>query len=480
MRLGIKLIFGLAIASAPVLTPAQMADVRSFGFFEGQEQAVEIAELPSGGYILAGTTNANDQWNTDAFVYALNDDLSVAWLSMLGDPGLNQANGIAILNDGIAVLTTILSYDNAYQLRLYKLSLDGELLFTRDLGTSDWDFGIRVRAGNDGSLFVLAESYADQDSGIQTLVYKLDANGETLWEQWLGDVSDDRAADMAITADNSLYVLATRMESGQGGQFQYWKLDTDGNTEWAFDAALPGTYVARALCLSETGFAATGHEVTDQGNDKFILGVDDSGSLLWDRHYPLEGNQSLGGIAFTGDGFALAGESDTFGAGGWGVYVMKSDINGWWSGAAVFGGAEDEKAYSVIVDASSRILFAGETDSYGDGTRNAYLVRLPSSSVQAEYTLNLGILEEDSFTGIEENENYPNRITFFDSQVALLFQEYPFLRQGSVLCNAQGALVAAISGVQDLEQTMLAQPSGMFFLIPNAPHREAVLRIIKP
>lgn len=480
MRFVISRFTLLCLAVAPVFAPAQTAEVRSFGFYGGHEEAAGIAELPTGGYLLAGTTNANDQWNTDVFVYSLNDDLSVSWLTMLGDPGLNQANGIAVLQDGIAVLTTILSYDNAYQLRLYKLNFAGEVLFTTDLGTSDWDFGKRVRAGSDGTMFVLAESYADPESGIQSVIYKLDNSGNTLWEQWLGDTSDNRPADLAVDADNSVVVLATRMENESGGRFEYWKLDGEGNEIWHASADITGSYFARAICLSDNGFAATGHEITDSGNDKFILGVDNSGAMLWDRHYPLEGNQSLGGIAFTGDGFALAGESDTFGAGGWGVYVMKADANGWWSGAAVFGGPQDERAFSLISDSSSRVLFAGVTDSYGDSTPNAYLVRLPDSNVQANYTLNLATSEEDSFTGIAEEDQSPAQATFFDSQVDLIFSIYPQRYRQALLYSAQGVLIADVSAANDLEQALEFQPSGWYYLVPASSGESRTLRIIKP
>lgn len=480
MRFGIKTLLGVVLGYMPLFTLAQTAEVRSLGFFEGQEECVEIAELTNGGYVLAGTTNANNLWNTDVFVYTLNPDLSISWVTMLGDYGLNSANGVAVLQDGIAVLTTILSYDNAYQLRLYKLNFDGELIFTRDLGSSDWDFGKRVRAGNDGSIFLLAESYANQESGIQCLVYKLDEEGNIVWEKSLGDASNDIPADLAVDAGNNLFVLGTRMINEEGGQFQCWKFNADGSEAWYFNPGLTGSYFARAMCLYNNGVVATGHEITNQGNDKIILGVDDSGMLLWDRHYPLEGNQSLGGIAYTGDGFALAGESDTFGAGGWGVYVMKSDPNGWWNGAAVFGGAEDEKAYSLIVDSNSRILFAGETDSYGDGTRNAYLVRLPTNNVLAEYILSLEVLEQDSFTDISEKLTPPAQKFFLASQVPIIFHLYPELSQGTLLFNSQGRRVAEISDLESLEWHLQSLCSGMYFLTPISSDKTNPFRVFKP
>jgi hypothetical protein len=401
-----KIIVALLFALCTHSAFSQIAEVRTYGFSGGEERAKEIIQTSDGGYAFIGTTNANDGWNTDIVFYKLDADLNVVWNKVYGFEGIDH--GISLvqkMDGGYYFLSTTLSTENAYDLQLFSIDAQGELIQTLNLGSSDWDFAIKLKTLLDGGLLILGETYAVPGNDKDVYVHCLNADLSTRWQQNLGGSEEDMAADVEQAGDGILYVLGSTLvsELPETYTFHYWKLNPDGSVIWDLLLSISGSYHARGLATMANGFVATGHEITSQGNDKFILRIDNDGNVVWDRHYPLEGNQSMADIIVLPDlGFGLTGESSTFGSGGWGIYTMEADGNGIWVAAYVFGGTEDEFGYSLILDDQLRITLVGESNSFSDESIECYLARLPGDVLASDYELDYGHFQENSFTGIAD------------------------------------------------------------------------------
>lgn len=118
--------------------------------------------------------------------------------------------------------------------------------------------------------------------------------------------------------------------------------------------------------------------------DVYLVKVNSSGVFQWDKSI---GGGSAEDRAFcvlqTNDGgYIVAGNTDSYGAGGSDVYVIKTDSNANVTWTRTFGGTADDVGRSVIQLSNGDYLVADYTYGYGAGFIDYYLIRLsPSGTV---------------------------------------------------------------------------------------------------
>ncbi len=75
-------------------------------------------------------------------------------------------------------------------------------------------------------------------------------------------------------------------------------------------------------------------------------------------------------------GYALAGVTGSYGAGGFDLWLVKTDSSGNEEWSKTFGGSDDDSASSVIQTSDGGYALAGFTDSYGAGMWDLWLVKI--------------------------------------------------------------------------------------------------------
>lgn len=130
--------------------------------------------------------------------------------------------------------------------------------------------------------------------------------------------------------------------------------------------AVAGLAVWMAVCLACPGPGASG---ASQGPD-----------TVWARTYGGASADYGYSVAqtFPDGGFIIAGATYSFGAGGYDVYLVKTDSRGDTLWVGTYGGAGNDYGYAVAQTADGGYVVAGATDSYGAGGNDVYLVRTDS------------------------------------------------------------------------------------------------------
>ena len=251
-----------------------------------------------------------------------------------------------------------------------KADANGNFLWARTFGGSDYDKSYSIAVDANGNVFVTGEfgGTVDFDPGngtdnhtsngaLDIFVQKMDANGNFQWAKTFGGSSynPDVGNSIAVDANGNVYVT---------GWFG------DGSTV-DFD---PGN--------------GTDNHTSNGGADIFVEKLDANGNFQWaktfgdvnyDRGYGITVDNSgnvyaIGSFLGTID-FDPGTGTDSHTSVKFDIYIQKLDGNGNFQWAKTFGGSDDDYGQSIVIDASGNIYTAGyfgETADFdpGSGTDN--------------------------------------------------------------------------------------------------------------
>jgi hypothetical protein len=128
----------------------------------------------------------------------------------------------------------------------------------------------------------------------------------------------------------------------------------------------------------DTGYIATGSSssFTSGNADVFLLKVDSLGNFKWSYPYGGAGADWGESVVVTLDSsYAVGGYTNSFGAGGFDFYLVRTNNIGVPLWEKTYGGSDWERAHDMIQLADSGFVLVGETYSYGNGNMDAYIIR---------------------------------------------------------------------------------------------------------
>jgi len=134
-------------------------------------------------------------------------------------------------------------------------------------------------------------------------------------------------------------------------------------------------------CVQQTqdgGYVVTGYTNSFGAGEKdvYLIRTDPYGDSLWARTYGDTGSEEGRAVEQTADGgYVIAGWTESFGAGGFDVYLVKTDMNGEILWTKTYGGGSDDYGYSVQQTSDSGYVIVGKTYSFGVGSSDIYAIK---------------------------------------------------------------------------------------------------------
>lgn len=260
---------------------------------------------------------------------------------------------------------------------LWKGLLLWERRYNGPAGGADraWDMALAA----DGSIYVVGESFGASGS-IDALVLKYNASGDLLWERRTdGSVGGtDRALRIAIDRHSNAVVTGISRGADASTDLQTLKYDPEGTLIWShrFSSATGGYDSATAMALGPEDQIAVAGTARGQQEDYLVLVYDSSGYLQWHRQYNGDGDSTdiASGVKVGADGSvyvtgASVGLPQVFTD--FDYLTIKYDSVGNVSWVRRYNGASDANRYDVAralgIDSMGGVYVAGES-APTDGT----------------------------------------------------------------------------------------------------------------
>jgi hypothetical protein len=292
----------------------------------------------------------------------------------LGDTAkLRYVGGAALSGEKVEVKVTTILGTSAENSAYPAGTVQSPIVFSRVYGKADFDeIASALVATSDGG-YALAGKTGPFDSGTEDFwLVKTDAFGYVEWNQtYEGGTFGGYGYYLVETSDGGYALAGTKV-----GDFLLIKTDALGNEEW--NKTYSGVHPCKLHSLivtSDGGYAMAGETLTDASLDFLLVKIDASGNFEWNNTYGGNNSETVHSLIQTSDGgYALAGQtSPLFEPGDF--WLVKTDANGNEEWNRTYGGTESDQAHSLVETSGGGYALAGITNSFGAGDRDFWLVK---------------------------------------------------------------------------------------------------------
>jgi len=275
----------------------------------------------------------------------------------------------------------------------------------RNFGGNVYDEGYSVRQTADGRYIVAGctESYGAGRADVWLI--KVNAAGDNIWDKTFGGADDDAAYSVQETVDGG-YIIAGYTGSYGAGEADAWliKVNAFGDKEW--DKTFGGAYDDYAVSVQQLshGYIVAGstNSYGAGGPDVWLIKVNASGDTVWTRTFGGARNDRANSVQQTADGgYIIAGYTDSYGAGSSDCWLIKANGSGDKEWTKTFGGSDVDAAYSVQETVDGGYIIAGYTNSYGAGSGDCWLIRVNASG-DKEWAKTFGGPNNDAANSVQQ------------------------------------------------------------------------------
>jgi hypothetical protein len=208
----------------------------------------------------------------------------------------------------------------------------------------------------------------------------------TAWSKTYGGARNDGAYSVIQTIDGG-YALTGFASPDTTNNHEYWLIKTDslGTMQWS--KTYGGIGIDDAYSVIETadgGYAMAGFtNSSGAGNyDGWLVKVDSAGNMQWNKTYGGATADDLYTVVQTEDGgYALVGYTTSFGAGAADGQLVKVDSSGNLLWSQTYGGTGVDDTVSMVKTSDGGYALVGFTRSFGVGGTDFWLVKVDSEGV---------------------------------------------------------------------------------------------------
>ena len=279
---------------------------RTFGGSEwdGSGYGTGVQQTTDGGYIIGSSTGSFGAGGSDFYLIKTDADGNEVWSKTFGGSRDEIGTSVQQTKDGgyiIAGEKTTGNYD--YDFYLVKTNTDGDMEWEKTFGSTGWghiDRGRFVQQTTDGGYIIVGwTTIAGVEEGDVYLI-KTDPDGNELWSRNFGGSDYDIGGSVQQTTDGG-YIIAGYTNSfttGKGGDAYLIKTDPNGNELWSqtFGEAMDNESASSVQQTLDGGYIIAGRRVPQNcidgwceyylcESDAYLIRTDANGNEVWSKTF---------------------------------------------------------------------------------------------------------------------------------------------------------------------------------------------------
>ncbi len=349
------------------------------------EWAWQTEQTTDGGYIIVADTDSYGAGGWDIWLIKTDENGDTLWTKTFGGMSEERGQSVQQTSDGGYIIagTTVSFADSGYDIWLIKTDEDGNETWSKNFNGDLWDWGYYVRQTNDGG-YIITGYTGDIMTDWNVWLIKTDRNGNLTWSKDYGETTGDFDVGHSVeqTQDGG-YILTGYTYSYGAGSSDVWLIKTDNVGDTAWTKTYGGTDPDIGYSVKQTvdnGYIIACHTKSyGEGDyDAWLIKTDAAGNIVWDK--PVGGTEDdrIYSVQQTDDnGFVFAGFTDSFGAGNYDMWLIKTANNGDTLWTKTIGNDKLNRARSVVQTSDGGYALAGDKyDGLDDGEYNVYFVKI--------------------------------------------------------------------------------------------------------
>jgi len=382
-----------------------------------------------GNVYITGTTEgslgAPNAGFYDAFVAKYDATRVLLWIRQLGTAQFDASSDVSADGLGNVYISgyTVgsLGGPNAGSMDAFVAKYDagGNLQWTRQLGTTDYDDSLSISADALGNVYISGQtegSLGGPNAGSNdAFVAKFDSGGNLQWTRQLGTTQGDQRSKVSADGLGNVYISGETGGSlggpnaGSGDAFVA-KYDVDGTLQWTkqlgtaaldYSSGVSADGLGNVYISGETNGSLGGPNAGS--SDAFVAKYDVDGTLQWTKQLGTAASDYSSGVSVDGLG-NLYISGDTHGsldgpnAGSADAFVAKYDAGGNLQWTRQLGTARGDLSDGVSADGLGSLYISGDTfGSLGgpnEGSSYDAFVAKYDTAGHLQWTRQLGFVPE--------------------------------------------------------------------------------------
>jgi len=300
-----------------------------------------VGRTANDGFFIGGYAYSTDGDVTDNHAVGYTDNAWLLQTDNTGNISFNKSYGgsnhegataTRLTKDGGYIITGIASstdgdvsgfHGGIEDAWVVKLSVGGSIMWQKCLGGTNDDVALDIQQTNDGGYIVAGLTISDDGDvsgnhgGQDAWIVKLDDTGHIQWQKCLGG-SGTESTNSILQTEDSGYIITgfassvdgdvsgLHLNTSGGASQDLWvvRLDKNGLLQWqkclggsqseqgaVIRRANDGNYMIAGNASSTDGDVTGLHPGIANGSDAWVIKMDDTGHVLWNKCYGGSGEE---------------------------------------------------------------------------------------------------------------------------------------------------------------------------------------------
>jgi hypothetical protein len=322
--------------------------------------------------------------------------------------------------------------------------------FEKTFGGINDDEGLFVQETSEKGLIIIGETQSFGSGGSDVFLIKTDSLGDTLWTKTYGGSTNDRGRSLQETSDGG-YILIGETRSFGAGHYDVYLIKTNslGDTLWTKTFGGSGFDEGNSVReTSDGGYILIGETRSFGAGqyDVYLIKTDSLGDTLWTKTFGGAADEEGLSLHETLDGgYIIVGLTVSFGAGMNDVYLIRTDSLGDTLWTKTIGGTSDESGQSVQETSDRGYIITGYTRSFGAGMDDVYLIKTDSLG-DTLWTRTIGGAADDFGQSVQETPDGSYIITGYTQSYGAGGYDVYLVKYGSTVIHDGGVVTLDAPG----------------------------------